>query len=86
MGHWEYDVATGMFLFNDQYYTLHGVTAEEAGGYEMTAGAFAARFVHPEDAHCVRDMIQTAIASEGPDFEGPVSNPAFFVPTARPGG
>ncbi|MFH2076529.1 MAG: PAS domain S-box protein, partial [Pseudomonadota bacterium] len=69
MGHWEFDVTTGMFLFNDQYYTLHGITAGEAGGYQMTAEAFAARFVHPDDARHVRDTIQTAIESENPDFE-----------------
>jgi two-component system cell cycle sensor histidine kinase/response regulator CckA len=69
MGHWEFDVATGMFLFNDQYYTLHGITAEEAGGYQMTAEGFAARLVHPDDAHQVRDTIQTVLESGNPDFE-----------------
>ena len=41
MGHWELDLATAMFTFNDQYYTLHGTTAREAGGYQVTAEEFA---------------------------------------------
>ena len=69
MGHWEFDVAADMFLFNDQYYTMHGVTAQDVGGYQMTAEAFAARFVHPDNAHLVRDAVRTAVDSEDPDGE-----------------
>lgn len=32
IGYWEYEFATDEFLFNDQYYMLHKITADEAGG------------------------------------------------------
>jgi PAS domain S-box-containing protein len=69
MGHWEFDLATGIFTFNDQYYTLHGTTAREAGGYQMTAEEFARKYVHPDDAHLVQEHIQQAAAAIDPDFQ-----------------
>lgn len=69
MGHWEFDIATGEFLFNDQYYSLHGMTAEEAGGYSMSAEAFAKTLVSPESSHLVGESIQAAINSDDPNFE-----------------
>ncbi len=67
MGHWEYEVATGNFLFNDQYYRLHALTAAEAGGYRMSAETFARQYVHPDDTHLVGESIQAALAARGPD-------------------
>ena len=69
MGHWEFDVPDGVFLFNDQYYTLHGTTAREAGGYRMTVEEFAGRYVHPEDARQVQETISKAETAEEPDFQ-----------------
>jgi len=69
MAHWEFDITTGMFTFNDQYYTLHGATARAAGGYQMTAEEFARQYVHPDDAHLVQETIQKATAVEDPDFQ-----------------
>ncbi len=69
MGHWEFDVATGTFLFNDQYYTLHGMTAREAGGYRMTAEEFARRYVHPEDAPLIFENVRKAVATDDPNFQ-----------------
>ncbi len=69
MGHWELDLAREVFTFNDQYYTLHGMTAREAGGYQMTAADFARRYVHPDDAHLVQEHIQQALAADDPDFQ-----------------
>jgi PAS domain S-box-containing protein len=69
MGHWEFDVATAQLAFNDQYYRLHGTTAEEAGGYLMSAEAFASRYVHPDDAHLVGEAIQQAIETNDSTFQ-----------------
>jgi PAS domain S-box-containing protein len=68
LGYWEFDVASGMFTFNDQYYALHGITAEQAGGYQMTAQHFVAHYVHPDDAQTVQQNIQNALDSMDPDF------------------
>lgn len=69
IGTWEYDVESGHFLFNDQYYRLHGLTAAQAGGYRMHASEFAAKWVHPEDAHTVAERIREAIEATDPSFQ-----------------
>jgi PAS domain S-box-containing protein len=69
MGHWEFDLATGLFRFNDPYYVLHGTNAQEAGGYLMTADEFARKYVHPDDSHLVREAIQQGVAAEDPHFQ-----------------
>jgi PAS domain S-box-containing protein len=69
MGHWELDIPTGEFVFNDQYYSLHGIKPEEVGGYRITAEAFTARFVHPDDVALLRASLRKAIDPENPDPE-----------------
>jgi PAS domain S-box-containing protein len=65
-GHWEYDVATDTFTFNDNFYRIFRTTAAEVGGYRMSSGEYARRFCHPEDAPRVRKETQAAIASDDP--------------------
>jgi PAS domain S-box-containing protein len=70
MATWEFDVPTQTFLFNDNYYeTFADATAEEVGGYEMTAEEFAQRFVPPIDAGKVGENIQQALETDDPDFQ-----------------
>ena len=69
MGCWDYDVPSGLFTFNDQYYALHRTTSAAAGGDKMTAEHFARNFVFPDDAHQVQDAIDKAITSTDPDFQ-----------------
>ncbi len=69
MGHWQFDVAAGVFTFNDQYYTLHGVTAGDVGGYRMSAERFARDHVHPDDAPSVGDAIRQAVEAADPGFQ-----------------
>lgn len=69
MGHWEFDPSTAQFAFNDQYYSLHGTTAEAAGGYVMSAEIFASRYVHPDDARSVGEDIQRAIETGDSNFQ-----------------
>ncbi len=68
LGYWEYNVLTSEFTFNDQYYSLHSTTAHEVGGYRMSYGEFAQRFVHPDDAHRISDHIQLELDSREADF------------------
>ncbi len=35
LGHWEYDVATDLFTFNDQFYKIFRTTAQQVGGYDI---------------------------------------------------
>ncbi|HVP96906.1 PAS domain S-box protein [Methanoregula sp.] len=49
MASWEYDNQTGMFIFDDRFYTLYGTTAEREGGYRMPADVYFREFIHPND-------------------------------------
>ena len=68
LGYWEYDVASRVFTFNDQYYSLHFTTAMHVGGYCLSYDDFARRFIHPEDAHRISDHIQLELDSSEADF------------------
>jgi diguanylate cyclase (GGDEF)-like protein/PAS domain S-box-containing protein len=62
-GHWELDLDTDLFTFNDEFYKILGTTAAQIGGYRLPARDYAARFVHPDDAAIVREEIGRALAS-----------------------
>ena len=47
LGHWELDIAGGIFTFTDSFYAIFGVTASQMGGYRMSIDGCASRFVHP---------------------------------------
>ena len=68
LGYWEYDVASGNFIFNDQYYSLHHTTAAAMGGYQMSAADFASKLVHPEDAPSIGLHIQKALDAQDAGF------------------
>lgn len=66
--HWEFDVSTGIFTFNDRFYAMYGTTAEREGGYRMPAEVYAREFVHPDDANLVAEEVKNAIAATGPAY------------------
>ncbi|MBI5007896.1 MAG: EAL domain-containing protein [Nitrosomonadales bacterium] len=68
LGYWEYDVDTRTFTFNDQYWSLHFTNARQVGGYQMSYGDFAGRFIHPEDKQRLADHIQLELDSREADF------------------
>ncbi|PKL70882.1 MAG: hypothetical protein CVV30_05960 [Methanomicrobiales archaeon HGW-Methanomicrobiales-1] len=65
---WEFDVASGIFTFNDRFYALYGTTAEREGGYQMTVEAYAREFVHPDESDLVASEVQKAINSPDPNY------------------
>ncbi len=71
LGYWEYDVDSGNFIFNDQYYKIiHGSSTEKQGGIIMSAEEFAHRLVYPDDANMVGIALQDAINSKDPNYLG----------------
>jgi PAS domain S-box-containing protein len=68
LGHWECDVPNNLFTFNDYFYKIFRTTAEEIGGYTMTADEYAKRFLHPDDLHLVGEEMQKAIETTDPNF------------------
>jgi len=67
-GHWEYDVRSDTFTFNDNFYRIFGTTAEEAGGYQMSSAEYARRFCHPDDAPLVGKETQAALETTDPNY------------------
>jgi PAS domain S-box-containing protein len=58
LGAWEYDVGTGLFSFDDQFYALYGTTAELEGGTLMPAEVYARKFIPPEESAVVAAGIE----------------------------
>ena len=65
---WEFDVARGVFAFDDRYYALHGTTCELEGGRLISAEDFTRKFVHPDDAHLGAEEIAKAVATPDPGY------------------
>jgi PAS domain S-box-containing protein len=65
---WEYDIKTGMFSFDDQFYALYGTTSQQEGGPLMTAETYARRFIPPEESHVVAEAIAKTSATNDPTF------------------
>ncbi|MBL7180241.1 MAG: PAS domain S-box protein [Desulfobacterales bacterium] len=68
LGHWEYDVVSDLFTFNDHFYKIFRTTAEQLGGYTMSSAEYARRFVHPDDMHIVEEETRKAIEATDPHF------------------
>ena len=84
MAYWEYDVVSGMFVFNDRFYALYGTTAEREGGYQITAEAYVNTFVHPEDRRLVGDRIAMAQTTQSPETLAELGT-GLFAGTAKSG-
>jgi PAS domain S-box-containing protein len=67
---WEYDVATGEFIFDDRFYALFSTTAEREGGHRMSAETYAREFVLPEDIPAVAEAIRKLLETTDPLFRG----------------
>jgi PAS domain S-box-containing protein len=71
---WEYDVKTGMFSFDDQFYALYGTTSQHEGGPQMTAETYARKFIPPEESHLVAEGIAKTLATTDPNFTDQVEH------------
>jgi PAS domain S-box-containing protein/putative nucleotidyltransferase with HDIG domain len=66
--HWEVDLSTGEFVFNDPFYAFYGTTAEREGGYRMSREEYGRRFVHPDDMWVFRQVAEKRLASRHGEF------------------
>ena len=83
-GHWEYDVDRDRFTFNDNFYRIFRTTAEAAGGYQMSSGDYARRFVHPDDMDNVGEEIRRAVETSDPAYSRQFEHRILFA-DGRPG-
>ena len=68
LGTWELDVEKGVFIFNDQFYKLLRTTASSEGGYTMSPGQYAEKFLHPDDRHVVESETIKALEAKNMDY------------------
>ena len=66
--HWEYDVETGMFSFDEQFYGLYGTTSEHEGGPLMSAETYVRKFIPPEESNVVPESIIKTLSANDPNF------------------
>jgi len=66
---WEYDVESGMFTFDDQFYALYGTTAEREGGALMSAEDYVRKFIPPEESAIVSGGISTVLENSSNQLE-----------------
>jgi PAS domain S-box-containing protein len=95
---WEFDVASGMFTFNDRFYALYETTADREGGTLMAAEMYMQEFVYPEDRPAVLASIQKILTTTDPEYTGQIEHRitprdgtvrtiiARFVPVMDPDG
>lgn len=72
---WEYDVESGMFTFDDQFYGLYGTTAEREGGKQMSAADYALRFIPAEEREAVAGGIAEVLADSRNQLEHRIVKP-----------
>jgi two-component system cell cycle sensor histidine kinase/response regulator CckA len=68
LGHWEYDVSSENFTFDDSFYKLFGTNAEREGGTAMSVSTYADKFILPDEAACIAEEIRKAIATNDPAY------------------
>ena len=74
LANWEFDVASGMFTFDDRFYALYGTTADREGGNLMSAETYMQEFVYPDDRPAVIASIQNILATTDPDYAGRIEH------------
>ena len=65
---WEYNFALDQFTFNDHFYSLFHTTAESEGGYTMSSGHFAQKFIYPDDRVLFEKEIRKALETPDPAY------------------
>lgn len=68
MGNWVLDVESGIFTFNDNFYSIFDTDAEEMGGYTMSIQEYQDKFVHLEDRNAVVREANFTIKENNPNY------------------
>ncbi len=78
-GHWEYDVASDTFTFNDNFYRIFRTSIDEIGSYNMSSAEYAKRFCHPDDIDLVANEVRAAIESDDPNYSRQIEHRVLFA-------
>ena len=64
LGHFEFDLNTREFRFNDQYYSLLDTSIEQEGGVHIPLDTYIKEFVFPDDKHILLKQIGESLEQE----------------------
>lgn len=64
LAHWEMDVGSGKFIFNDGFYALYATSAAQEGGYRMPVETYAREFIPAEEQYVVATNANLLVAGE----------------------
>jgi PAS domain S-box-containing protein len=78
-GHWEYDVASDRFTFNDTFYRIFRTTAAQVGGYQLSSAAYARRFLHPDDVDLVAEEVRAAIEATDANYARQIEHRILYA-------
>ncbi len=62
MAYWDFDVRRQVFIFNERFYALHGIT--DSAHFQMDAPAFISRYVHPAYVEKFQHFLLNPIEAE----------------------
>jgi PAS domain S-box-containing protein len=65
---WECDLGTGILTFDDRFSTMYGADAEHKGIHQMTADAYVADLVHPDDRWILAEEDEKTRAVSDPGY------------------
>ena len=77
LGHWEFDLATERFKFDENCYKLLGTSFAREGSFEMSAAEYDRRFLPPDEVPRLKAMTEQAMAVSDPGHTTEVEH-AFF--------
>ncbi|MEN6294360.1 MAG: PAS domain S-box protein, partial [Methanobacterium sp.] len=66
--HWEYDVESDMFTFDDQFYALYGMNIEKECITQMSSEEYAKKFLPPEESSLVAAEIAKSLETDDPNY------------------
>jgi len=79
LGHWEFDLATSRFTFDESLYKLLGTSAATEGALEMSADDYFRRFLPLEEANRLREATEKAVATADPGHMQEIEHRFFRV-------
>ena len=62
LGPWSYNMETGLFEFNDEFYAIYGTNVAREGAF-MAPAVYAREFVHPDDAWIVAEEMKKSLST-----------------------
>jgi diguanylate cyclase (GGDEF)-like protein/PAS domain S-box-containing protein len=66
--YWEIDPVAQTYVFNDPFYAFYGTTAEQEGGYLVSAEDYAKRFIHPDDLPLYYQFVKESTLKPGAEL------------------